>query len=190
MLGVCWVELGLLSRPSKSQLKRRSGRPRKAPEKFRPEFYKNPKCGEIFFEDFWRSLRPFGSVSPRRLAEYNFYRQPSSRSGRKLTLKIAIFGPNLAEIPNPPFLEGDVSGVFWLLRANVGGTGSPLPPRLRPAQTRWNLRRRTLRIPPPKKPSCDSVTKMANKWPKTKIRRLSRPRSPVSLNRFAKTLVR
>ena len=153
MLGACWVEVGLLSRPSKSQLKRRSGRPRKAPEKFRPEFYKNPKCGEIFFGDFWRSLRPFGSVSPRRLAEYNFYRQPSSRSGRKLTLKIAIFGPNLAKIQNPPFFRGDISGVFLLFRAKFGGTESPLPPRVRPAQLREDLRCRTLRIPAAKTPS-------------------------------------
>ena len=153
MFGVCWVEVGLPSLSPKSQLKRRSGRPRKAPEKFRPEFYKNPKCGEIFFGDFWRSLRPFGSVSPRRLAEYNFYRQPSSRSGRKLTLKIAIFGPNLAKIQNPPFFRGDISGVFLLFRAKFGGPGSPLPPRVRPAQNRWNLGCRLLQIPPPKTPS-------------------------------------
>ena len=153
MLGACWVEVGLLSRPSKSQLKRRSGRPRKAPEKFRPEFYKNPKCGEFFFEDFWRSLRPFGSVSPRRLAQYNFYRQPSSRSGRKLTVKIAIFGPNLAKIQNPPFFRGDISAVCLLFRAKFGGPGSPLPLWLRPAQNRWNSRCGLLRIPPPKTPS-------------------------------------
>ncbi len=43
------MELGLPSLSPQSQLKPSTGRPRKAPEKFRPKSYKHPKYGEDLY---------------------------------------------------------------------------------------------------------------------------------------------
>ena len=93
-------------------------------------------------------------------------------------MEMVDWGQNLAKIPNPPFFEGDISGVFLLFRANFGGAEEPL-----------EFAPQTFANSASKNASPRFGQKMAKKWPKSHIRHLSKARSPVFLNRFAEILV-